>query len=141
MTTNPPGEEHNEERPSGELHTCYNCFADFSWEPTYHDGEEFCCAGCVEGGPCICTYEGPPQTAEEPAEPTAVASGADVDEDEEIAPRPEREGGGVRGFQPPATGGQYGARGWGPDRSEPPPLRQRRVDPGRRQPLSQFQPT
>ena len=27
------------------------------------NGEDFCCSGCAEGGPCICTYEGPPHLA------------------------------------------------------------------------------
>ena len=74
MTTNPPSEDPRDDRPSGEIHTCYNCFADFSWEPTIHDGEEYCCSGCVEGGPCICTYNGPPQPVEAEIVPTAIAS-------------------------------------------------------------------
>lgn len=74
MTTTPPSEEPRNDRPSGEIHTCYNCFADFTWEPTIHDGEEFCCSGCVEGGPCICTYDGPPKPAEDDMVPTAVVS-------------------------------------------------------------------
>ena len=78
MTTNPPSNDEPRDDRSPEHgddgHTCYNCFAEFSWEPTIHDGEEFCCAGCVEGGPCICTYEGPPQPVEEVLAPTAVAS-------------------------------------------------------------------
>lgn len=39
---------------------CYNCFEDIPWTPVYSDGEAYCCDGCVMGGPCICTYEGPP---------------------------------------------------------------------------------
>jgi len=87
MTTNPPNEEPRDDSssdsgPSGDVHTCYNCFAEFSWEPTIHDGEEFCCSGCVEGGPCICTYDGPPKPVEEAAEPTAVISDDEIDFDE-----------------------------------------------------------
>ena len=59
------------------MHVCANCFAEFDWSPTVEDGEEFCCAGCARGGPCICTYGAPPlRTAagapEEP-EPTPPA--------------------------------------------------------------------
>ncbi len=84
MTTNPPSEDPRDDRqsPSGEIHTCYNCFAEFAWEPTIHDGEEFCCSGCVEGGPCICTYDGPPKPVDEAVEPTAVISEDEIDFDE-----------------------------------------------------------
>lgn len=79
MTTPPPTEEPQDEQPSGEIHTCYNCFADFTWEPTIHDGEDYCCAGCVEGGPCICSYDGPPKPVEfEPTPAAAVVSDVDV---------------------------------------------------------------
>ncbi|MEE8045796.1 MAG: 6-carboxytetrahydropterin synthase [Dehalococcoidia bacterium] len=74
MTNPPSSEEPRDDQPSHENHTCYNCFAEFSWEPTIHDGEEFCCAGCVEGGPCICTYEGTPKPVEDDLVPTAVVS-------------------------------------------------------------------
>ncbi|MCH7744945.1 MAG: 6-carboxytetrahydropterin synthase [Chloroflexi bacterium] len=39
---------------------CVNCFEEFSWTPAYSDGDAYCCDGCVMGGPCICTYNGPP---------------------------------------------------------------------------------
>lgn len=84
MTTHPPSEDPRDDRHSGEDHTCYNCFAEFAWEPTIHDGEEFCCAGCVEGGPCICTYDGPPQPVEAESIPTAVVSEALVDGEEDL---------------------------------------------------------
>ncbi len=74
MNTNPPSEEPRDDRPSGEIHTCYNCFAEFAWEPTVHDSEEFCCSGCVEGGPCICTYDGPPQPVDTGTILSVVAS-------------------------------------------------------------------
>ena len=45
---------------SGGPHVCANCFADFDWEPAIHEGEEYCCPGCAQGGPCICTYSGAP---------------------------------------------------------------------------------
>ena len=78
MTTPPinddPGDDARDDRQSAELHTCYNCFAEFKWAPTIHDGEEYCCSGCVEGGPCICTYDGPPQPVEVEQVPDAVVS-------------------------------------------------------------------
>ena len=45
MTTNP---------------TCANCFEEIRWMPVYKGGETYCCDGCTMGGPCICTYNGPP---------------------------------------------------------------------------------
>ena len=39
---------------------CSNCFEEISWTPVYSDGDAYCCDGCVMGGPCICTYKGPP---------------------------------------------------------------------------------
>ncbi len=74
MTTPPTNDDPNDDQQSGELHTCYNCFAEFAWAPTIHDGEEFCCSGCVEGGPCICTYYGPPPPAQVEETPAAVVS-------------------------------------------------------------------
>lgn len=40
--------------------TCANCFAEFEWTPFVQDGEDYCCSGCADGGPCICTYTGAP---------------------------------------------------------------------------------
>jgi len=42
------------------MHVCANCFAEFDWTPAIEGDEEFCCAGCAQGGPCICTYGAPP---------------------------------------------------------------------------------
>ncbi|MDA1226670.1 MAG: hypothetical protein O3A33_01740, partial [Chloroflexi bacterium] len=28
--------------------------------PVFENGEVYCCDGCVIGGPCVCTYDGPP---------------------------------------------------------------------------------
>ncbi|NQW20670.1 MAG: 6-carboxytetrahydropterin synthase [Chloroflexi bacterium] len=90
MTTNPPSEKPREDRPSGETHACYNCFADFIWAPTIHDGEEFCCSGCVEGGPCICTYDGPPKSVEYGISPTAVVSDGELELEADIKIDPRR---------------------------------------------------
>ena len=39
---------------------CLNCEEPISGVPVYFDGEPFCCAGCVAGGPCVCTYQPEP---------------------------------------------------------------------------------
>ncbi len=88
-TTDDPGDGPRDDQDSGELHTCYNCFAEFKWAPTIHDGEEYCCSGCVEGGPCICTYDGPPRPVEVEQIPAAVVSEglpghADLPEEQEL---------------------------------------------------------
>jgi hypothetical protein len=33
---------------------CATCEVRITSHPECHDGESFCCAGCVAGGPCIC---------------------------------------------------------------------------------------
>ena len=35
---------------------CANCEIEIRWKPTIVDGNRYCCAGCAEGGPCICDY-------------------------------------------------------------------------------------
>ncbi|MEE9269981.1 MAG: 6-carboxytetrahydropterin synthase [Candidatus Krumholzibacteria bacterium] len=62
-------------------HECANCLATFWWDPTAVNGKAYCCAGCGDGGPCSCTYEGPPQTAPE-SDPALVA----VQAQEEMGP-------------------------------------------------------
>lgn len=37
--------------------TCVTCEAEITATPTIHDGLSFCCAGCVPGGPCTCSYD------------------------------------------------------------------------------------
>ena len=54
----PPVAEHDHE--GDEEHECYNCFQKFTWDPWTADGEEYCCWGCSDGGPCVCSYDGPP---------------------------------------------------------------------------------
>jgi hypothetical protein len=41
--------------------TCTSCDVRIGGRPTFHVGLAFCCAGCVAGGPCTCSYdlEGP----------------------------------------------------------------------------------
>ena len=110
MTTPPTNDEPGDDRrvddqPSDELHTCYNCFAEFKWTPTIHDGEEFCCSGCVEGGPCICSYDGPSPPGEVEQAPEPVVSEPDPEPTvfPDIREIPER----VRaaGNGPPGEGG------------------------------------
>ncbi|MBM3956668.1 MAG: sigma-70 family RNA polymerase sigma factor, partial [Gemmatimonadetes bacterium] len=70
MTTDDRPRGPDDERAAGApgasqsgMHVCANCFAEFDWTPTVEEGEEFCCAGCARGGPCVCTYGAPPLPA------------------------------------------------------------------------------
>jgi hypothetical protein len=37
--------------------SCVTCRIEISGRPTFHLGMPFCCAGCVAGGPCTCSYD------------------------------------------------------------------------------------
>ena len=37
---------------------CATCEIEIAGRPTVHVGVPFCCAGCVAGGPCTCSYDG-----------------------------------------------------------------------------------
>jgi hypothetical protein len=55
---------------------CANCEIGIDGRPTIHVGLPFCCAGCVAGGPCICSYDPPSSRADDAArlEPAGVRS-------------------------------------------------------------------
>ncbi len=36
---------------------CDSCDIDLSGSPLMVRGKAFCCSGCAEGGPCVCSYE------------------------------------------------------------------------------------
>jgi len=36
---------------------CVTCEAEVRGPVTFHVGLAFCCAGCVAGGPCTCSYD------------------------------------------------------------------------------------
>jgi hypothetical protein len=36
---------------------CASCDGLITGRPVYHMDETYCCLGCAEGGPCICSYE------------------------------------------------------------------------------------
>jgi hypothetical protein len=36
---------------------CVTCDLLITERPTFHVGLPFCCAGCVAGGPCVCSYD------------------------------------------------------------------------------------
>jgi hypothetical protein len=40
--------------------TCVTCEIEIAGPPTFHVGLPFCCAGCVAGGPCTCSYDDAP---------------------------------------------------------------------------------
>lgn len=50
--------------------TCATCRGEFHHPPTIHVGVVFCCAGCVAGGPCICSYDDEPAFVESEAPET-----------------------------------------------------------------------
>jgi hypothetical protein len=37
--------------------TCVTCEIEIAGHPTFYVGLPFCCAGCVAGGPCTCSYD------------------------------------------------------------------------------------
>jgi hypothetical protein len=37
--------------------TCASCEIPLLGWPLYRSNEAFCCVGCADGGPCLCTYE------------------------------------------------------------------------------------
>ena len=37
--------------------SCASCEGSISGRPVYYMDETYCCRGCVQGGPCVCTYE------------------------------------------------------------------------------------
>ena len=37
--------------------TCTSCLLEIRHHPTFHVGLACCCAGCVAGGPCVCSYD------------------------------------------------------------------------------------
>lgn len=37
--------------------TCVTCEVGIAGSPVFHVGLPFCCAGCVVGGPCVCSYD------------------------------------------------------------------------------------
>jgi hypothetical protein len=44
--------------------TCVTCEIEIAGPPTFHVGLPFCCAGCVAGGPCTCSYDDAPSDKE-----------------------------------------------------------------------------
>ncbi len=38
--------------------TCVTCRAEIRGRAVFYVGLPFCCAGCVAGGPCTCSYDG-----------------------------------------------------------------------------------
>jgi len=60
--------------------TCASCEAEIRASVVFHVGIPFCCAGCVAGGPCVCSYDldepGPDGGAGRPAGPRVPADGS-----------------------------------------------------------------
>lgn len=55
--------------------TCANCGADIPWRPVLRAGQPFCCAGCAQGGPCVCSYDDVASCDKPPPRELARASG------------------------------------------------------------------
>ncbi len=36
---------------------CASCDSAIPGKPVYRMDEAYCCLGCAQGGPCLCTYE------------------------------------------------------------------------------------
>ena len=36
---------------------CASCDVLITERPVYHRDESYCCVGCADNGPCLCTYE------------------------------------------------------------------------------------
>ncbi len=53
---------------------CANCLGEFYWSAVYSEGQPYCCEGCARGGPCICTYDGPPPRLDVGAGPVPGAA-------------------------------------------------------------------
>jgi hypothetical protein len=47
-------------QPRPSVWTCTTCRGEIRHRPTIHVGLVFCCAGCVAGGPCTCSYDDEP---------------------------------------------------------------------------------
>jgi 6-pyruvoyl-tetrahydropterin synthase len=50
---------------------CNNCFDTIEGSGVLADGKTYCCTGCAQGGPCICSYSSSLITCTEAAEGTA----------------------------------------------------------------------
>jgi hypothetical protein len=43
--------------PTDPTFICISCEFEIAGRPEFHVGLPFCCAGCVAGGPCTCSYD------------------------------------------------------------------------------------
>lgn len=56
--------------------TCSSCEGEIVGRPEFHVGLAFCCAGCVVGGPCTCSYD----LAESFADPADASATLTIDD-------------------------------------------------------------
>jgi hypothetical protein len=61
------------------IFTCANCEASIQGDVTFFVGLAFCCAGCVAGGPCTCSYDTAPMAAPHTARSVVPPPGASPD--------------------------------------------------------------
>ena len=45
---------------TGRPFMCASCDIAIRGRPMFDAGSSYCCAGCVAGGPCTCSYDAPP---------------------------------------------------------------------------------
>lgn len=59
--------------------TCVTCELVIGGPAVLHVGLPFCCAGCVAGGPCVCSYDAADEIPLEASVPAPVLVGASAD--------------------------------------------------------------
>jgi hypothetical protein len=67
---------------------CANCEAAITGSATFFVGLAFCCAGCVAGGPCSCSYDDAPSAWPDRVQRLAGPA-VTLEPDEEAAPSDE----------------------------------------------------
>ena len=58
--------------------TCVSCEGQIVGNAEFHVGLPFCCAGCVAGGPCICSYDRGSSLPPRPTLPWTAAGSPEV---------------------------------------------------------------
>lgn len=63
-----------------EAETCATCEQSIDHAPVFFDGRAYCCAGCVAGGPCTCTYVPPVEASDDDGSDAAADEDASTAE-------------------------------------------------------------
>jgi hypothetical protein len=67
--------------------SCTNCEAAIHGSVTFFVGLPFCCAGCVAGGPCTCSYDPEPMFVHRTSGPVSEHAATSVEAAAVPAPR------------------------------------------------------